>query len=106
VNEPEFGSGFGKRQLDYSKKFYSGFPIVHTLYAQLNWSQYKWLLDIPDKDKREYYELEAASNCRTARQMQRQINSMISYKDSAFAVFLPQFSHVIGLSMNFSNFVR
>ena len=41
--EPEFGSGFGKRQLDYSKKFYLEFPIVHTLYAQLNWSQYKWL---------------------------------------------------------------
>lgn len=75
--EPEFGSGFGKRQLDYSKKFYLEFPIVHTLYAQLNWSQYKWLLDIPDKDKREYYTLETINNCWTARQMKRQINSML-----------------------------
>ena len=75
--EPEFGSGFGKRQLDYSKKFYLEFPIVHTLYAQLNWSQYKWLLDIPDKDKREYYILETINNCWTARQMKRQINSML-----------------------------
>lgn len=25
--EPEFGSGFGKRQLDYSKKFYLEFPM-------------------------------------------------------------------------------
>ena len=32
--EPVYGSGFGKRQLDYSKKFYLEFPIVHTLYAQ------------------------------------------------------------------------
>lgn len=75
--EPEFGSGFGKRQLDYSKKFYLEFPIVHTLYAQLNWSQYKWLLDIADKDKREYYILETSNNCWTARQMKRQINSML-----------------------------
>lgn len=75
--EPEFGSGFGKRQLDYSKKFYLEFPIVHTLYAQLNWSQYKWLLDIPDKNKREYYILETINNCWTARQMKRQINSML-----------------------------
>lgn len=75
--EPEFGSGFGKRQLDYSKKFYLEFPIVHTLYAQLNWSQYKWLLDISDKDKREYYILETINNCWTARQMKRQINSML-----------------------------
>lgn len=75
--EPEFGSGFGKRQLDYSKKFYLEFPIVHTLYAQLNWSQYKWLLDIADKDKREYYILETINNCWTARQMKRQITSML-----------------------------
>lgn len=75
--EPEFGSGFGKRQLDYSKKFYLEFPIVHTLYAQLNWSQYKWLLDIADKDKREYYIFETINNCWTARQMKRQINSML-----------------------------
>ncbi len=75
--EPEFGSGFGKRQLDYSKKFYLEFPIVHTLSAQLNWSQYKWLLDIADKDKREYYILETINNCWTARQMKRQINSML-----------------------------
>ena len=35
------------------------------------------LIGIADKDKREYYELEAANNCWTARQMQRQINSML-----------------------------
>ena len=75
--EPEFGSGFGKRQLDYSKKFYLEFPIVHTLSAQLNWSQYKWLLDIADKDKREYYILESINNSWTARQMKRQIDSML-----------------------------
>ncbi|MDE5877281.1 MAG: PDDEXK nuclease domain-containing protein [Muribaculaceae bacterium] len=75
--EPEYGSGFGKRQLEYSRRFYLEFPIAHTLYAQLNWSQYKWLIDIADRDKREYYMLEAVNNSWTARQMKRQIDSML-----------------------------
>ncbi len=75
--ELEYGSGFGQRQLEYSRRFYLEFPIAHTLRAQFNWSQYKLLIGIADKDKREYYELEAANNCWTARQMQRQINSML-----------------------------
>ena len=75
--EPEYGSGFGQRQLEYSRRFYLEFPSAHTLRAQFNWTQYKTLIDISDKDQREYYELEAANNCWTARQMQRQINSML-----------------------------
>lgn len=50
---------------------------MHTLSEQLNWSQYKWLIDIPDADKREYYMLEAVNNSWTARQMKRQIDSML-----------------------------
>lgn len=75
--EPEYGSGFGQRQLEYGRRFYLEFPIAYTLRAQFNWTQYKTLIDISDKDKREYYELEASNNCWTARQMQRQINSML-----------------------------
>ena len=75
--EPEYGSGFGQRQLERARQFYIEFPIASTLRTQFNWTQYKTLIDISDKDKREYYELEAANNCWTARQMQRQINSML-----------------------------
>ena len=50
---------------------------MNALRSQFNWTQYRALIQIPDKDKREYYELEAANNCWTARQMQRQINSML-----------------------------
>ena len=75
--EPEYGSGFGQRQLERARQFYIEFPIASTLRMQFNWSQYKLLIGIADKDKREYYELEAANNCWTARQMQRQINSML-----------------------------
>ena len=40
-------------------------PIVNTLRSQLNWSQYRMLIQIPDHDKREYYELEAVNNAWT-----------------------------------------
>lgn len=77
VIQPEYGSGFGQRQLERARQFYLEFPKASTLRTQFNWSQYKLLIAIPDKDKREYYELEAANNAWTARQMQRQINSML-----------------------------
>lgn len=75
--EPEYGSGFGQRQLERARQFFIEFPKASTLRTQFNWSQYKLLIGIADRDKREYYELEAANNCWTARQMQRQINSML-----------------------------
>ena len=75
--EPEYGSGFGVRQLETCRQFYRLYPIAHTLRAQLNWSQYKMLIAIPDPDKREYYELESVNNAWTARETKRQINSML-----------------------------
>ena len=75
--EIEYGSGFGMRQLDQSRKFYRLYPIAHTLCAQLNWSQYKLLISIDESDKREYYQLEAVSNCWTKRELERQIHSQL-----------------------------
>ncbi|MBE6326177.1 MAG: DUF1016 domain-containing protein [Bacteroidales bacterium] len=75
--EPEFGSGFGVRQLEQARQFYRTYPIANTLRSQLNWSQYRRLIQIDDPDKREYYELEAVNNCWTARETERQINSML-----------------------------
>ncbi len=75
--EPEYGSGFSVRQLERSRQFYRLFPIASTVRTQLNWSQYKLLISIPDADKREYYECEAANNAWTARELERQINSML-----------------------------
>lgn len=51
------------------------YPIVNTLYSQLNWSQYKLLMAITNNDKRKYYELEAINNAWTKRELERQINS-------------------------------
>ena len=75
--ETEYGSGFGVRQLDQSRKFYRLYPIAHTVCAQLNWSQYKLLISIDEADKREYYQLEAVSNCWTKRELERQIHSQL-----------------------------
>lgn len=75
--EPEFGSGFSYRQLNFSRQFYLEYPIVNALRSQFNWTQYRALIQIADKDKREYYELESAANNWTARELERQIHSQL-----------------------------
>lgn len=75
--EPEYGSGFGVRQLERCRQFYIIYPIASTLRTQLNWYQYKQLIAIADPDKREYYELEAVNEGWSGRQLERQINSML-----------------------------
>lgn len=75
--EPIYGSGFGVGQLELSRQFYRTYPNANTLCSQLNWSQYKLLIAIPDPDKREYYQLEAINECWSKRQLERQINSML-----------------------------
>ena len=75
--EPEYGSGFSVRQLEMCRQFYRIYPIANTVCSQLNWSQYKLLISIPDEYKREYYQLEAVNNCWTKRELERQINSQL-----------------------------
>lgn len=74
---PEYGNGFSERQLHFCRQFYTLYPIVNALRSQLNWSQYRMLIQIPDASKREYYELEAVNNAWTGRQLERQINSSL-----------------------------
>lgn len=73
--EPEFGSGFSYRQLNFCRQFYRTFPIVNAVRSQLNWTQYRMLLQIEDSTKREYYELETFKNAWTGRELERQISS-------------------------------
>jgi hypothetical protein len=46
--EPEFGSGFSYRQLNWCRQFYRFYPIVNALRSQLNWTQYRMLIQIED----------------------------------------------------------
>jgi len=48
-----FGLGFSQRQLETCRQFYKSFPIPHTLRAELNWSQYKLLIRVDDRDKQD-----------------------------------------------------
>lgn len=75
--EPEYGTGFSYRQLQFCRQFYRMYPIANALRSQFNWTQYRLLLAISDDYKREYYELEAVNNSWTARELERQINSQL-----------------------------
>lgn len=74
---PDYGSGFSVRQLEMCRQFYRLYPIANALCSQLNWTQYRLLIQIEDADKREYYELESVNNNWTARETERQINSLL-----------------------------
>lgn len=75
--EPEYGSGFGRRQLELFRQFYRAFPIANALRSQLNWTQYRQLIQISDADKREFYLAESCKNNWSSRQLERQINSSL-----------------------------
>lgn len=75
--EPEYGTGFSYRQLAFCRQFYRIYPIVNALRSQLNWTQYRMLIQIDNPDKRMYYELESVNNGWTARETERQINSQL-----------------------------
>ena len=65
------------RQLERARKFYRVYPNVNDVRPQLNWSQYRQLIAIEDDYKREYYELESVNQAWTARETERQINSLL-----------------------------
>jgi hypothetical protein len=60
--EPEYGSGFSKRQIELFRQFYRTFPIANTLYSQLGWTHYKILLRVDGQDKTNFYIAEAIEN--------------------------------------------
>ncbi|EER46506.1 hypothetical protein AM305_00579 [Actinobacillus minor NM305] len=72
---PEFGSAFGRRQLELFRQFYRTFPIANAVRSQLNWTQYRMLLRLDDADKREFYIAESVKNNWSSRQLERQIYS-------------------------------
>lgn len=47
------------------------------LHSNLSWTHYRTLLRVDDKDARAFYEIEAAGNNWSARELERQINSLL-----------------------------
>lgn len=75
--EPQFGSGFSYRHLNWFRQFYRTFPIVNAVRSQFSWTHYRTLLRIENQHKREFYMAETEKNSWTARQLERQVNSQL-----------------------------
>ncbi len=77
IFQPQMGSGFSVRQLERYRQFYRLFPNTSALRTQFSWTHYKLLLSVDNEDKRAFFIAEAEKNNWTARQLERQINSLL-----------------------------
>ncbi|WPU98448.1 PDDEXK nuclease domain-containing protein [Mucilaginibacter sp. cycad4] len=75
--KPQFGEGFAVRNLNRIRQFYRKFPIVSTLWTQLSWSHFRFILTINNDEKIQFYLQESVKNNWTARQLDRQISSQL-----------------------------
>ncbi|TNJ38853.1 DUF1016 domain-containing protein [Chlorobaculum thiosulfatiphilum] len=72
----EFGKGFDTTNLRHMRGFYLAFPIRDTVRRELSWSHYRALLRVSNKEAREWYVHEAASQNWSARALDRQIGTL------------------------------
>ena len=75
--EPEYGSGYSKRQIELFRQFYRAFPIANALRSQLSWTHYKLIIRLDSQDKIDFYIAETVKNNWNTRQMERQINTSL-----------------------------
>lgn len=86
----EFGKGYGRSTIADIRQFYliyskTDAAIVHALrgqsddsfQAQLSWTHYRLLMRISTNEARHFYEIEAIQNRWSARELERQINSLL-----------------------------
>ena len=78
----KYGKGFSKRTIYKFLQFYKTFPeIVPTLSAHLlSWSHYERLLQVNDKDAREWYAKEAYEQTWSIRTLSRNISTQYYYR--------------------------
>ena len=81
----EYGKGFDSRNLYYFLNFYKTFPNILNAVssksnALLSWTHYRTLLQVLDKDARDWYEKETLSQTWRARTLQRNISSQYYYR--------------------------
>lgn len=82
--QQEFGKGFSVDNLENMRRFYIAYPISETASRisetpdfQLSWSHYQVLLRIENKEERAFYEIEAARNNWSLRELKRQFDSAL-----------------------------
>lgn len=67
-----FGKGFSKRNLELMRQFYLTYRIAKSPISQsLSWTHYIRLMRISDPDERRFYEIEAANNNWSVRELNR-----------------------------------
>lgn len=81
----EFGDGFTKTNLYQFKQFYQAFPeIFHAVSGKsgqlLSWTHYRILLQVFDKDARDWYENESRTQGWSSRTLQRNISSQYYHR--------------------------
>lgn len=73
----KFGKGFSRTNLQNMRQLYLYYPKCQTLSGELSWSHYCQLIAVTDDHARSFYEKESINNHWSARQLDRQINSML-----------------------------
>ncbi len=74
----EFGSGYGRRNLAYYRKFYlefSDLEILHTHVQNLNWSHIRRILSVSNPEAREWYLKTAAEDMWSVKTLDRNIST-------------------------------
>jgi predicted nuclease of restriction endonuclease-like (RecB) superfamily len=72
----EFGVSFSTQNLRNMRQFYLTFQNCYTLCSELSWSHYRLIMRISNVNEREFYIKECAQCNWSARQLERQINSL------------------------------
>lgn len=72
----EFGKGFDVTNLRKMRQFYQCFPIRETVSLKLSWSHYSKLVQLENKEAREWYIKETIANNWSVRALGRQISTL------------------------------
>jgi hypothetical protein len=73
----DFGKGFTPNNLWYMRQFYLTYPILHALRGELSWTHYRLLLKVESEQARSFYEIEAANNRWSTRELERQVGVLL-----------------------------
>ncbi len=73
----ELGKGFSVSNLQYMRRFFLSYQKQQTLSVKLSWSHYCEILNVSDKNAREFYEKETINSNWSVRELKRQIDTSL-----------------------------
>lgn len=73
----EIGKGYSRSNLFNMRNFYLEYPNVQTVSGHLSWSHYCELMQVTDKQARQFYEKEIMNSNWSVRELQRQISTSL-----------------------------